>query len=146
MSKALKAIIDKHYTAAQKLDEFQVEDVIFAVLTDDELKPSKADLVRMAVVGAVKAMDKTRTAQPKDGEPTLFATDHTIALGGSLRKRKGALRLEDVEKHMEIVRANRISVDTSADQEEDDYETLRPWLEEGLTWEQALAEYVAQAA
>ena len=27
MSKALKAIIDKHYTAAQKLDEFQVEDV-----------------------------------------------------------------------------------------------------------------------
>lgn len=145
-SKLLAKIVAETYDAMVASGEhINLADVVALVAQDPALEGRSRDFFIAAVDGAVKKIDDRRRQPPE--QPSLLGDfDQVLALGEGVRRRRGSCDRDDIAAHMTLVMENASRVAEAASREQKRYALLLPYLNEGLTYEQAAARYEAERA
>lgn len=99
-------------------------------------------ILDMAINDAVSYVDQSRRDDRE--EAGLFGDlDQVLATGEGVRRRKGSCTAGDYAKHMAIVSANAAAVTAAAARKQAEYARVLPYLNDGLTFEEAAAAWLA---
>lgn len=99
-------------------------------------------ILDMAINDAVGYVDQSRRDEREDAG--LFGDlDQVLATGDGVRRHKGSCRADDFAKHMAIVTANAAAVTAAASRKQAEYARVLPYLNDGMTFEEAAAAWRA---